>query len=347
MRENILEVKNLIKNFGNFRAINDISFTVKQGSFFSILGPSGCGKTTLLKILSGFIKESSGELYISNNQMNGISPEKRPVNIIFQNLALFPMMNVEKNIAFGLKMQKIQKVEIKKRVKEILEKVRLGGFENKKIDELSGGQKQRVAIARALVMRPKILLLDEPLSALDRQLRENMKIELKQLQKETGTTFVYITHDQSEALSMSDKIAVMNRGKFEQIDTPKNMYKNPKTPFVAEFVGENNKFEVVDYINSYLITKGNLKINIPNLKEKPKLMYIRPEFFILSKDNEEVNSFEGIVKTVLFDGVYTKLTVDIMDEKVLVSIPFNSSYDDIKIGDKIKLGVEIENIKCF
>ncbi len=345
MIENILEVKNLIKNFGNFRAINDISFTVKQGSFFSILGPSGCGKTTLLRTLSGFIKEDDGEIYINNKFMNGISPEKRPINLIFQNLALFPMMNVEKNIAFGLKMQKIKKSEIKKRVKEILKKVRLEGFENKKIDALSGGQKQRVAIARALVMRPKILLLDEPLSALDRQLRENMKIELKQLQKETGTTFVYITHDQSEALAMSDKIAVMNRGKFEQIDTPKNMYKNPKAPFVAEFVGENNKFKIKDYANGYLITKGNLKIYFPNLKKIPKLIYIRPEFLML-KNNKEINSFEGIVKTVLFDGVYTKLTVDIQNEKILVSIPFNSDYG-IKVGDKIRLGVEIENIKYF
>ena len=240
----ILEVKNLTKRFKDFTAVEDVNFFVEEGGFFSILGPSGCGKTTLLRMISGFIPESEGEILINGESMHGIPPEERPVNIVFQSLALFPMMNVYENVAFGLRRKKIDNHETDKRVTEMLERVGLNGFEKKKVTELSGGQRQRVAIARSLVMKPSILLLDEPLGALDRKLREHMKVELKLLQKEIGTTFIYITHDQSEALVMSDKVAVMNKGRFEQIDTPKNLYKNPQTAFVAGFVGESNRFEL-------------------------------------------------------------------------------------------------------
>lgn len=227
--DKILEIKNLSKHFDDFTAVKNVDFSVEEGGFFSILGSSGCGKTTLLRIIAGFQQESEGDVIIRGQSMKGIPPEKRPVNIVFQNLALFPMMNVRENVAFGLKRQKLKKDVINSKINEMLERVGLHGFENKQVTDLSGGQRQRVAIARSLVMNPSILLLDEPLGALDRKLREHMKVELKLLQKEIGTTFVYITHDQSEALVMSDKVAVMHDGQFEQIDTPRNLYKNPKT----------------------------------------------------------------------------------------------------------------------
>jgi len=227
-----------------------------------------------LRMIAGFLHESEGEIIIRGESMKGIPPEKRPVNIVFQTLALFPMMNVRENVAFGLKRQKLDKTEIDSRVNEMLSRVGLQGFEKKKVTELSGGQRQRVAIARSLVMKPSILLLDEPLGALDRKLREHMKVELKLLQKEIGTTFIYITHDQSEALVMSDKIAVMHEGKFEQIDTPRNLYKNPKTAFVAGFVGDSNRFELSSQQAGSLTTKGGWNVSKPGV-EKADLMFIR------------------------------------------------------------------------
>ncbi|MEJ2478259.1 MAG: ATP-binding cassette domain-containing protein, partial [Desulfobacterales bacterium] len=235
-----LSVQNVSKAFGNFTAVDSIGFSVECGHFFSILGPSGCGKTTLLRMIAGLAEPDSGTIDIRGRSMLGIPPNKRPVNLIFQNLALFPMMNVGENIAFGLQRRGEKKAAITQKVSAILERVDLAGFENKKINQLSGGQKQRVAIARCLVLEPAVLLLDEPLGALDLKLREQMKVELKKLQAKVGTTFVYITHDQSEALVMSDFVAVMNRGRFEQIDTPQNLYNHPRTPFVARFVGDSN-----------------------------------------------------------------------------------------------------------
>ena len=346
----ILEIKNLNKNFGDFKALRNINLSVKEGEFVSILGPSGCGKTTLLRVIAGFIKESSGDVIIQNQSMKGISPENRPVNIVFQNLALFPMMNVFENVAFGLKRQGLKKDEISKRAIEMLNRVGLNGYEKKKINELSGGQKQRVAIARSLVMKPKILLLDEPLSALDRKLREHMKIELKELQKEIGTTFIYITHDQSEALVMSDRVAVMNKGKIEQIDTPINLYTNPNTSFVAGFVGENNRFELADSDYNLLLTKKGWKINIPNLEFKPNVMYMRPEAFILepTDDIKDLIKFNATIKTILFDGANTKMSVVLKSgDEVLISLPQNAKFQNLKRGDNINIGISYHNIKCF
>jgi spermidine/putrescine transport system ATP-binding protein len=238
-----LSVESVTKTFGDFTAVSDVSFTVEKGRFFSILGPSGCGKTTLLRMIAGFIEPTGGRILIRGSDMAGRPPNRRPVNLIFQHLALFPMMDVAGNIAFGLQRRKEKKADIEKKVTEILERVGLPGFGSKKIDQLSGGQKQRVAIARCLVLDPAVLLLDEPLGALDLKLREQMKVELKKLQAQVGTTFIYITHDQSEALVMSDHVAVMNNGRFEQVDTPRNLYAHPKTPFVARFVGDNNAWK--------------------------------------------------------------------------------------------------------
>lgn len=353
---NILEVKNLSKHFDDFTAVKNVDFAVEEGGFFSILGSSGCGKTTLLRIIAGFQQETEGDVIIHGQSMKGIPPEKRPVNIVFQNLALFPMMNVRENVAFGLKRQKLKKDVINSKISEMLERVGLNGFEKKKVTDLSGGQRQRVAIARSLVMNPSILLLDEPLGALDRKLREHMKVELKLLQKEIGTTFVYITHDQSEALVMSDKVAVMHDGQFEQIDTPRNLYKNPETSFVAGFVGDTNRFELQKSelqtrdANS-IITKGGWSLQLPEHKRSVEELYIRPEALIINPaDNlDDVDQFEVTIKTVLFDGSNTKLStiVNESSEELLISLPQNAQFDGIAEGSLLKVGIHRNDLKCF
>ena len=242
--DSALSVRKLTKRFGDFTAVDEVSFEVEDGKFFSILGPSGCGKTTLLRMIAGFYKPDGGTLLFNGKDMDGVAPNKRPVNLVFQNLALFPMMNVHENIAFGLRRRGEKGPEVDRKVRELLERVGLPESGKKQITQLSGGQKQRIAIARSLIMEPAVLLLDEPLGALDAKLREHMKVELKSLQSLVGTTFVYITHDQSEAMVMSDKVAVMNNGRFEQIGTPQELYHEPKSSFVAQFVGNNNKIRV-------------------------------------------------------------------------------------------------------
>ncbi len=348
---NILEVRHLSKQFGDFTAVDDVSFTVKDGGFFSILGSSGCGKSTLLRIIAGFETESAGEVFIRGESMKGIPPEKRPVNIVFQYLALFPMMNVRENVAFGLKRLKLSKAEIDSRVNEMLARVGLEGYDKKDVTALSGGQRQRVAIARSLVMKPSILLLDEPLGALDRKLREHMKVELKLLQREIGTTFIYITHDQSEALVMSDEIAVMHEGKFEQIDTPRKLYKEPKTAFVAGFVGDSNRFEIESLENEILTTKNAWKLKKPKLDTVPKVLYIRPEALIInpSADLDNVQTFDVQIKTILFDGSNTKLATRVKDskEELLISLPQNAEFDGLEEGDTLSVGIHSDDLKCY
>ncbi len=350
-----LEISSLKKVFSDFKAVDGIDFYVEEGSFFSILGPSGCGKTTLLRMIAGFLEPSSGSIKIRGDEMIGISPNKRPVNLVFQNLALFPMMDVGENVAFGLKRQNFSKSEIKEKVTSILEKVQLGGYERKNVNDLSGGQKQRVAIARSLVLEPSILLLDEPLGALDLKLREQMKIELKKLQNEFGTTFIYITHDQSEALVMSDRVAVMNNGKFEQIDTPQNLYSNPKTSFVASFVGETNKFEAkLTSDRSSVKTKEgiNFKVNLidQNIKEDC-FLFVRPEAIamMIEEDMEDMNYFDLKIKTILFDGSNTKVLASIneSEHEIMVSLPQNRQFAHIEKGKIIRAGVHISDCKCY
>lgn len=353
----ILEIKNLSKHFDDFTAVKNVNFSVEEGGFFSILGSSGCGKTTLLRIIAGFQQESEGDVIIHGQSMKGIPPEQRPVNIVFQNLALFPMMNVRENVAFGLKRQKLKKAVINSKVNEMLERVGLHGYDNKKVTDLSGGQRQRVAIARSLVMNPSILLLDEPLGALDRKLREHMKVELKLLQKEIGTTFVYITHDQSEALVMSDQVAVMHDGQFEQIDTPRNLYKNPKTSFVAGFVGDTNRFEIQSTEGNSMMTKGGWKLKCSDLNKTadadvtPTVVYIRPDAFILNPANhiDGVDQFDVTIKTILFDGSNTKLStmVNGSSEELQISLPQNAQFDGIEEGSQLKVGIHQNDLKCF
>ena len=236
-----LEVDRVTKRYGAQAAVDALSLSVTHGSFFSILGPSGCGKTTLLRMIAGFVAPDEGDVRIGGQSMRGVPPNRRPVNMVFQHLALFPMMSVGENVGYGLARRGVARSEIAARVDAMLKRVGLPGAQDKRVDQLSGGQRQRVAIARSLVLEPTLLLLDEPLGALDLKLREHMKIELKQLQADFGTTFVYITHDQSEALVLSDHVAVMNAGRFEQVGTPQELYYQPRTPFVAGFVGANNR----------------------------------------------------------------------------------------------------------
>jgi spermidine/putrescine transport system ATP-binding protein len=241
MAENYLELKNIKKSFTKEETVlNGISLSISQGEFITLLGASGCGKTTTLRIIAGLETPDAGQVFLDGKDVTSLMPEDRDVNTVFQNYALFPHMNVADNIGYGLKLRHVPKKEIKKRVTEMLELVQLPGYEKRKPSELSGGQRQRVAIARALVNNPKVLLLDEPLGALDLQLRRSMQIELKRLQKKLGITFIYITHDQEEAINMSDRIAVMNQGQFEQIGTPDEIYNHPKTSYAATFVGNAN-----------------------------------------------------------------------------------------------------------
>ncbi|MCG8687836.1 MAG: ABC transporter ATP-binding protein [Desulfobacterales bacterium] len=354
-----LSVKDVTKLFNQFVAVDNVSFDVPRGNFFSILGPSGCGKTTLLRMVAGFTEPTSGSIEIRGKDMQNVPPNSRPVNLVFQHLALFPMMNVAGNIAFGLERRKESKAEIGKKVDRILERVGLAGFGDKKIDQLSGGQKQRVAIARCLVLEPVVLLLDEPLGALDLKLREQMKVELKKLQNQVGTTFIYITHDQSEALVMSDHIAVMNNGRFDQVDTPQNLYSSPKTPFVARFVGDNNawsgKVESCDGKTALINTEDrrtfrtNLNSSV-STGDKVDL-FIRPEAMIIQPDPglAELNRFEVNVKTILFDGANSRLLVTPTDgdTELLVSLPQNRQFDHIRPNDKVEIGWDQTSGICF
>jgi len=353
--QTVLEINQLTKQFDSFTAVDSIDLKVAEGEFFSILGPSGCGKTTLLRMIAGFIEPSSGQLIIHDQSMSGIPPNKRPVNLVFQNLALFPMMNVAENIAFGLKRDRVATAEIHTRTESILERVGLAGFGNKGVDQLSGGQRQRVAIARALVLNPSILLLDEPLGALDLKLREQMKIELKKLQSEVGTTFIYITHDQSEALVMSDRVAVMNSGQFEQVDTPQQLYTNPSTPFVAGFVGDSNQFQAQfeNSVSRVKTTEGlSLEVtSIPSGSGSAGQLFIRPESVILEPEKklQEINRFSLRVKTILFDGSNTKLLANIepFDREITVAVPQNRQFSHISAGDTIQAGVHIEACRYY
>ena len=353
---NDLSICNLVRKFGTFTAVDDVTFDVPQGSFFSILGPSGCGKTTLLRMVAGFDEPTSGTIAIRGKDMRGVPPNKRPVNLVFQHLALFPMMNVAENIGFGLKRRGMQSAEIRKRTRAILESVDLPGYDNKRISQLSGGQKQRVAIARCLVMEPSVLLLDEPLGALDLKLREQMKVELKKLQAKVGTTFIYITHDQSEALVMSDRIAVMNNGRFEQVGPPQELYGDPQTPFVARFVGDNNAWsgEVVE-VNKHVTirTEDGFVFQARSHKAYSKGsrvdLFLRPEALrIEPEDIDRLNTFQVTVKTILFDGANSRLlTVTPQNHELLVSLPQNRQFDYIKPGDAITLGWHPDSGLCF
>jgi spermidine/putrescine transport system ATP-binding protein len=308
-----VELDRVTIKFGNFTAVNAATLRINNGEFFSFLGPSGCGKTTILRTVSGFLDPSEGTVRIGGQDMTGIGPNRRPTALIFQNLALFPLMTVAENITYGLRVRGMAKQERMKRADELLNLIALPGQGQKLVSELSGGQKQRVAIARALAVEPQVLLLDEPLSALDLKLRQHMRNELRDIQKRVGITFIYITHDQGEALTMSDRIAVMNDGVIEQVADGKTIYDEPKTAFVASFVGENNPFpgRIVrtDKTSAVIETAFGLLRggNTSNLQVGDKgILFVRPESFRLGKGDKDA-TMVSTVSTVAFEGNATHI----------------------------------------
>ncbi|MGO1749289.1 MAG: ABC transporter ATP-binding protein [Marinobacter sp.] len=349
----------LSKHFGTFTAVDGVSFSIPRGAFFSILGPSGCGKTTLLRMLAGFQQPDSGDILIKGNSVLNTPPNKRPVNMVFQHLALFPTMSVAQNIAYGLKRKGVPKREHATLIDDVLAKVQLPGFGDKRIDQLSGGQKQRVAIARCLVLNPAVLLLDEPLGALDLKLREQMKIELKRLQREFNTTFVYITHDQSEALVMSDQVAVMNQGRFEQIGTPQELYYQPKTAFVAGFVGDSNQYAGTVQEQSgqavTIVTEHGVRLlsysSQPVPLGSPVTLFIRPEMMQISTSKpatEQDNCLAVTVLRMLFDGAHSQVQVETAEGAVLtVALPQTADFQALEAGRSMYVSWQSSQCLCF
>jgi len=357
-----LRATRVAKHYGAFRAVDDLSFEVARGSFFSILGPSGCGKTTLLRMIAGFLEADAGDVQIGGKPMNGVPPNKRPVNMVFQHLALFPMMSVGDNVGYGLARRGLPKDEINRRVGDMLERVSLAGAQAKRVDQLSGGQKQRVAIARSLVLEPTLLLLDEPLGALDLKLREHMKIELKALQAAFGTTFVYITHDQSEALVLSDHVAVMNNGRFEQVGTPQALYYEPQTPFVAGFVGANNRIAgratavqagmvtVTGAAGLVLPARAIGPVNVGDAVEA----FVRPEVARLAHDaatlvNAGLPHFSARVTSLLFDGANSAvlLTEAQSNTEFRIALPQTGEFAHLSVGQSVVFGFDPQRAVCF
>jgi spermidine/putrescine transport system ATP-binding protein len=356
-----LSCETLLKNFAGHLAVNNLSFAVQRGSFFSILGPSGCGKTTLLRMIAGFIEPDSGDIVIGGRNMRAVAPNRRPVNMVFQQLALFPMMTVGENVAFGLARRGVPKVERMRRAEAMLERVGLAGAGAKRVDQLSGGQRQRVAIARSLVLEPTLLLLDEPLGALDLKLREHMKIELKQLQAAFGTTFVYITHDQSEALVLSDHVAVMNHGKFEQLGTPQQLYYEPATAFVAGFVGANNR--IFGRLKGHDADIAEIETSdgwTVHARKSGQIAagghveaFVRPEAATLERDEsllpQNQARYVGTVQSLLFDGANSAVLLheDLTRFEFRVALPQTGRFADLKVGERVYFSFDPQRAVCF
>jgi len=339
-----VELKNVTKKFGDTVAVDNISFKVGKGEFFSLLGPSGCGKTTTLRMIAGFEKPTEGEVYVGEELMTDVPPFKRPTNLVFQHLALFPHLNVYDNISFGLKIKKIPKNEIQKKVKEMLNLVRLSGYEKRKIKQLSGGEQQRIAIVRALVNEPTVLLLDEPLGPLDLKLREEMVVELKRIKREVGTTFIYVTHDQGEALTMSDRIAVIKSGKTLQIGTPTEIYDRPKSEFVADFIGRSNLFEG-SYADNVIEVDG-----LGSLSDKRSVVVgVKPEKISIGRTLKGLdNIFDGEVKETYYQGQVTTYRVLLENDSLITVVELSSGAKDIfRFGEKVKVGWNKKDAKLI
>jgi spermidine/putrescine transport system ATP-binding protein len=325
MPEYAVELKEVSKHFGAVIAVDRISLSIQDGEFFSLLGPSGCGKTTTLRLIAGFELPTSGEVLIGGKLQGETPPYKRPANTVFQNYALFPHMTVYQNVAFGLEMQKVPKDEIRQRAIEALEMVQLPKMEHRKPDQLSGGQMQRIALARALVNQPKVLLLDEPLGALDLKLRKAMQLELKALQERVGITFIYVTHDQEEALTMSDRIAVMSGGHVLQLGTPEEIYEQPANRFVADFIGETNflvgRIEAVHGDEASVLIDGALTVHVqapPGVASGQEVaIAIRPEKVSLHAEPVDPRSLPAIVEEVVYIGTDTRYIVRLTEHTAI------------------------------
>ena len=339
MSKELIRLRDLCMAFDNEQVLNHINLYINDKEFLTLLGPSGCGKTTTLRIIGGFAMPTSGDVLFDGVRINDVPPYKRQINTVFQKYALFPHLNVFENIAFGLRMQKLPEAEIKQRVMEMLETVSLKGFEHRRPDALSGGQQQRVAIARALVNRPKVLLLDEPLAALDLKLRKDMQIELKRIQQQVGITFIYVTHDQEEALTMSDTIVVMDKGSIQQIGTPEDIYNEPKNAFVADFIGESNIIDGImlqdDLVQMYSKTFPCLDGGFaPN---EPVDVVIRPEDIDIVP--VEQGQLTGTVTSVTFKGMQYDIIVDFKGFKWLIQ-----TTDHSPVGSRIGIKIDPDGI---
>lgn len=353
---NVVELLNVTKHFNEIVAVDNISLDIKQGEFFSLLGPSGCGKTTTLRMVAGFDHPSQGDIIIKGKVVNGVPAYERDTNLVFQQLALFPHLDVYDNIAFGPQVKrKLPRSEITKKVKQVLELVELSGYENRRIQQLSGGQQQRIAIARALINEPSVLLLDEPLGALDLKLRLQMQIELKALQQRVGTTFIYVTHDQGEAITMSDRIAVMNHGRIEQVASSDDIYSKPKTRFVAQFIGDTNLLEgkiTEQYNDRFIFDTGKIQINVkPPDKldisvDDPISLSIRPEKIKLFPENtspEYENRFIGTIRLATFLGSSLRYEITLDNGVDLVIESLYETENHFKSGERVWATWEMKN----
>ena len=332
-RDNIIEIKNVSKSFGDKCILRDVSIFVKQGEFLTLLGPSGCGKTTLLRMIAGFGSPDSGEILINGTDITNMPPHERPVNTVFQRYALFPHLDVYENIAFGLKLQKVPEAEIEKRVRKVLKMVSMTDYEDRDVESLSGGQQQRVAIARAIVNQPKVLLLDEPLSALDLKMRKDMQIELKEMHRKLGITFIYVTHDQEEALTLSDTIVVLDDGNIRQVGTPTDIYNEPQNAFVADFIGESNilngkmiKDKLVEFAGHEFecVDEGfgeNVDVDV----------VVRPEDIYITNKLDSAQ-FTAKVKSCTFKGVHYEMFVDTDKGYELMIQDYNAFEPNAEVG---------------
>ncbi|MEE0839923.1 MAG: spermidine/putrescine ABC transporter ATP-binding protein [Acutalibacteraceae bacterium] len=339
MKNNIIELKNISVSFEDEKVLDGINLEIHDKEFVTLLGPSGCGKTTTLRVIAGFLEQDSGDIIFSGEKINGVPSYKRQVNTIFQRYALFPHLNVFENIAFGLRLKKLPEEEIKAKVTEMLALVNLSGMEKRKIHNLSGGQQQRVAIARAIANNPRVLLLDEPLAALDLKLRKDMQNELKKIQQQLGITFIFVTHDQEEALSMSDRVVVMDNGKIQQIGTPQDIYNEPNNAFVADFIGESNILDGImkeDFLAEFSGQTFKCLDSGFGVNEKVDVV-VRPEDVDIVEDDKGM--LTGIVTSVTFLGVHYEIIVDIGGFKWMIQ-----TTDEHKVDERVGLFIEPDAI---
>jgi spermidine/putrescine transport system ATP-binding protein len=347
-----IALENVGKRFGKAAAVRDVTLSILEGEFFSLLGPSGCGKTTTLRMIAGFEVPDEGRILLQGRDGTSVSPNRRPVNMVFQQYALFPHMSIYDNVAFGLKVKRVPRRDHRDRVHEILRVVELEGLEGRRPRQLSGGQQQRVALARALVNRPAALLLDEPLGALDVKLRKQMQLELKRIQHELGTTFVYVTHDQDEALAMSDRIAVMNAGRVEQIGEPREIYEHPSTPFVADFIGSLNALEFTahELVGGFAVMRlGERERIVVPVSSDTRVgdsfrVAIRPERIQIGTSAQEGgSSLEGTIAEIVYLGMYTQFHVDTRAGRIVSHRLAEESLAPLALQSRVVLSWEPEH----
>lgn len=342
MKKELIQIKNVYKYFDGEMILEDLNLNINENEFVTLLGPSGCGKSTTLRILGGFIMPDKGQIIFDGKDITNLPPNKRPINTVFQKYALFPHMSISENIAFGLRIKKMPEDIIQEKINYALKLVNLEKFRNRNVNSLSGGQQQRIAIARAIVNEPKVLLLDEPLGALDLKLRQNMQYELMRIKEELGITFIYVTHDQEEALTMSDKIVVMNQGYIQQIGSPEEIYNEPENCFVADFIGESNIIDAI-MVKDRLVRFLGKEVECVDTNmgiEKPVDIVIRPEDVELSTDKPGI--FNGVVTSLIFKGVHWEMDVLVEDYEFLVH-----STEHFPEGTNVNVSVKASNIQVM